>query len=112
MISTTQLFKCLADDTRLMSTLLIFKQGELCVCELMVALEDSQPKISRHLAQLRSCGILSDRRDKQWVYYSLHPELADWVIAVLEAATVAEHTPLEQASKRLSSMDCRPERCA
>ena len=53
-------FKCLADDTRARMTLLIAREGELCVCELTHALELSQPKISRHLAQLREAGILMD----------------------------------------------------
>lgn len=53
------MFKCLADETRVRATLLIVDQGELCVCELMCALADSQPKISRHLAQLRSSGCSS-----------------------------------------------------
>jgi ArsR family transcriptional regulator, arsenate/arsenite/antimonite-responsive transcriptional repressor len=55
-------FKCLADDTRLKSVLLIAKINEACVCDLMEALELDQPKTSRHLAQLRKCGILADER--------------------------------------------------
>ena len=54
-----QFYKCLADDTRLKAMLLISHQEELCVCELVTALELSQPKVSRHLAQLRQCGLLS-----------------------------------------------------
>ncbi len=52
----TIFFKALADETRLRSLLLILQQGELCVCELTEALALSQPKISRHLAQLRTQG--------------------------------------------------------
>ena len=73
MPSPAEVFKCLADETRVRATLLIVDQGELCVCELMCALADSQPKISRHLAQLRSAGLLLDRRQGQWVYYRLNP---------------------------------------
>jgi len=65
--SPPAIFKCLADATRMRSALLIVQEGELCVCELMCALNDSQPKISRHLAQLRSSGLLLDRRQGQWV---------------------------------------------
>ena len=46
-------FKCLADDTRLKSLMLIATVKEACVCDLMAALELDQPKISRHLAELR-----------------------------------------------------------
>ncbi len=47
------------------------------------ALGESQPKVSRHLAQLRNSGLLADRRQGQWVYYRLHPDLPDWVHELL-----------------------------
>ncbi|MFO5512354.1 metalloregulator ArsR/SmtB family transcription factor, partial [Klebsiella pneumoniae] len=51
-----QLFKNLADETRLGIVLLLKARGELCVCDLCTALAQSQPKISRHLAMLRESG--------------------------------------------------------
>ena len=51
-----QLFGLLADPTRLRSLALIQSEGEVCVCELTFALEESQPKISRHLASMRDAG--------------------------------------------------------
>ncbi len=71
-------FKCLADQTRLDILLMIVKQGERCVCDLTAGLNLSQPKISRHLALLRTAQILQDRRQGQWVYYQLHDDLALW----------------------------------
>lgn len=53
-----QLFKNLADETRLGIVLLLKARGELCVCDLCTALAQSQPKISRHLAMLRESGLL------------------------------------------------------
>src|SRR3546814_21129165 len=82
-LTPTTVFKCLADDNRVRMMLLITREGELCVCELTCALNESQPKVSRHLAQLRTCGLLSDRRPGQWVYYRLPPNLPDWVLQVL-----------------------------
>ena len=58
-------FKCLADQTRLDILMLIVKQGERCVCDLTASLDLSQPKISRHLALLRTNGVLQDRRQGQ-----------------------------------------------
>lgn len=61
-ISPLQLFKTLSDETRLGIVLLLREMGELCVCDLCTALEQSQPKISRHLAMLRKvacCWIAS-----------------------------------------------------
>ncbi len=82
-------FKCLADETRARMTLLIASEGELCVCELTCALDLSQPKISRHLAQLREAGILMDRRQGQWVYYRLNPSLPEWVQMMLKSVVDA-----------------------
>lgn len=79
-------FKCLADDTRLKSLLLIAQAKEACVCDLMQALELDQPKMSRHLAQLRKCGILADERRGKWVFYSLHPNLPLWAKEVILSA--------------------------
>jgi len=107
-ITPTALFKCLADDTRTKITLLIVSQGELCVCELTAALDLNQPKISRHLALLRSAGLLMDRRQGQWVYYRLHPELPAWVTAVLKDVVDANQQWLETETKRLCGMNGRP----
>ena len=76
-------YKCLAEDTRLKSLLLITQVGEACVCDLMAALELDQPKVSRHLAELRKCNILQDERRGKWVYYQLHKQLPDWAKAVI-----------------------------
>ncbi|MCU1715736.1 metalloregulator ArsR/SmtB family transcription factor [Pseudomonas sp. 5P_3.1_Bac2] len=105
----TALFKCLADETRLRIALLIAAEGELCVCELMAALDDSQPKISRHLAQLRACGLLLDRRQGQWVYYRLHPQLAAWVQGILQITLEANEAWIKDNCQALREMR-RPER--
>ncbi|WP_416208213.1 metalloregulator ArsR/SmtB family transcription factor [Halomonas sp.] len=93
-----------------MLTLLIRREGELCVCEMTYALEESQPKVSRHLAQLRNCGLLNDRRDGQWVYYSLSNALPDWISEVLLAAEKGQDERLTLLQKRLDGMGNRPER--
>lgn len=103
-------FKCLSDETRARMTLLITSEGELCVCELTTALELSQPKISRHLSQLRSCAILEDRRQGQWVYYRLHPHLPDWVHEMLQVVLKANQKWLGPDADRLERMRDRPGR--
>nr|WP_314533630.1 metalloregulator ArsR/SmtB family transcription factor [uncultured Pseudomonas sp.] len=110
MITPLELFKSLADETRVRATLLIAQHGELCVCELMCALDDSQPKISRHLAQLRSNGLLLDRRQGQWVYYRLNPDLPGWVRDILQATATANADWLTDNTSRLQNMDGRPVR--
>ncbi|MBM7311579.1 metalloregulator ArsR/SmtB family transcription factor, partial [Citrobacter freundii] len=66
-ITALQLFKNLSDETRLKIVLLLRASGELCVCELCGTLEESQPKISRHLSMLRESGLLIDRREGKWI---------------------------------------------
>ena len=110
MITPPEVFKSLADETRTRATLLIADQGELCVCELMCALDDSQPKISRHLAQLRSNGLLLDRRQGQWVYYRLNPDLPGWVHEILRVTSNANIDWLNQNAVRLRNMEGRPVR--
>ena len=111
MLEPTQLFKCLSDETRLYATLLIFMKDELCVCELMEALGDSQPKISRHLAQLRNCGILNDVRRGHWVFYSIAKSLPDWAKEILDIACKANKKALQAFSKNLKMMKNRPQYC-
>ena len=110
MIRPASFFKCLSDETRLRCMLLLHKVGELCVCELTHALDLSQPKISRHLAQLRQCGLLLDTRKGQWVYYRLNPELENWAIVILDSAASAMDSDddYRQDCSRLQLMEDRP----
>ncbi len=103
-------YKCLADDTRLKSVLLIHWEGELCVCELTEALEVSQPKVSRHLAQLRECGLLKDRREGQWIYYQVSPSLPAWAQTVIGTTAEENQDFINPHYQRLCNMGDRPER--
>lgn len=103
-------YKCLADDTRLRSLMLIYHETELCVCELIVALELSQPKVSRHLAQLRKCGLLVDTKQAQWVYYKINPQLPDWALQVLAISALENKAFLQPNLARLEQMGDRPQR--
>lgn len=83
-------FKVMADPLRLQMMLLIAQRKELCVCDLVVATGMSQPKVSRHLAQLREFGVLADRKDARWVYYRLNPGLPDWMRKIIEVTVNAK----------------------
>ncbi|GAB4302838.1 MAG: metalloregulator ArsR/SmtB family transcription factor [Thiohalomonadaceae bacterium] len=109
-LTTESLFRALADPTRLRCLLLLHSAGELCVCELTHALGEIQPKISRHLAQLREAGIVADRRQGLWVYYRLHPELPAWVQEVLRVTVdgVAGQAPYAADRQALAEMPNRP----
>ena len=112
----TDLFAALSNDTRLRCLVLLMGQGELCVCELTHATGAAQPHVSRHLAQLRELGLVSDRREGLWVYYRIHPELPDWACRVLEATAVGVRgqPPFTADEQTLATMPNRPsaQRCA
>ena len=103
-------FRALADTTRLRCLLLLQREGELCVCELTHALDVAQPKVSRHLAALREAGIVTDRREGQWVHYRINSELPPWAVAVLQATTegVSGQSPFAADRAALAEMPNRP----
>ena len=99
------LFKNLADDTRLKVLLMLAAHGELCVCELTEALDQGQPKISRHLALLKKNRLIEDRRQGQWVYYRLHEKLPAWARDILETTLAENRRLLTPYNRALARMD-------
>ncbi len=65
-------FRALADPTRI-GILERLSGGERCVCELTDALDAAQSRLSFHLGVLKKAGMIQDRREGRWVYYSLVP---------------------------------------
>lgn len=109
-IDANTLFTALSNEIRLRCLLLIQLEGELCVCELIHALDLSQPMISRHLALLRDSGLVNDRRSGQWVYYSINPDLDDWAKNILQATAQAniKQSPFANDRQSLKDMPNRP----
>jgi len=94
----TTLFKAFSDETRLRIFLLLGR-GELCVCQIQVALAMSQAKISRHLTVLRHAGLVTARREGLWMYYSrAAPELSPLHILTGRLARLLENEPDLMAS--------------
>jgi ArsR family transcriptional regulator len=105
-----QFFKSLTDEVRLRCLMLIQYEGELCVCEMMAALDDIQPKVSRNLALLKKNGLLIDRRQGQWMYYRINPDLPAWAKSVLAEVTENNVGFIEDSIRNLNSMGERPNR--
>lgn len=105
-------FSALSDPIRLRSLALLANEGPLCVCELTHALQVTQPKISKHMATLRDAGLVRDRRDAQWVFYSIAHDLPPWVKDAVVAAVkgVAEGELHTEDVERLKKMPVRPPR--
>jgi ArsR family transcriptional regulator, arsenate/arsenite/antimonite-responsive transcriptional repressor len=68
---TVELLSAMSDATRMRLLSLIAHNGEICVCDLIEVTALPQPKVSRHLATLRHAGWVTDRRDGQWMHYSI-----------------------------------------
>lgn len=80
-----ELFQSLADPTRLRLLNLLMQTDQICVCELVDALEVPQYNISRHLHVLTEAGWLDDRRLGKWIYYRISDKLKPYQRSVLEA---------------------------
>jgi ArsR family transcriptional regulator len=66
-------FHALSDPTRL-DIVERLAAGERCVCELTADLDAAQSRLSFHLRTLKDAGLVTDRREGRWAYYSLVPE--------------------------------------
>jgi ArsR family transcriptional regulator len=80
------ILSALAEPTRLEALRMVWDGREHCVCELMRSLGATQSRMSRHMAALKAAGLLTDRRDAQWVRYRRAPALPAEVVALVDAA--------------------------
>jgi len=98
------LIAALSDATRLRIVTLLISEGELCVCELVAALETHQPKVSKHLAILRSNEIITPRRQGQWIHYRINQELPTWATQVIQHLVngCGSRSPFREDLSRLS----------
>ncbi|MFC4216039.1 ArsR/SmtB family transcription factor [Pseudophaeobacter arcticus] len=85
-----EILNALCDSTRRAALSILWSGGEHCVCELMDRLDTGQSRMSRHMKVLREAGLVTDRRDAQWVRYRRNPDIAPEVIAVIRAVLDAE----------------------
>jgi DNA-binding transcriptional ArsR family regulator len=65
-----EIFKAMADPCRL-KILMLLREGELCVCEIMVGLNRPQSTTSHHLSILKDAGLIKERKDGRWSRYRL-----------------------------------------
>lgn len=64
------ILKAMSEETRL-RILKLLQNGELCVCDIVAALNMIQPKVSFHLSVLKEAGFLKDRKQGRWTHYSI-----------------------------------------
>jgi ArsR family transcriptional regulator len=106
-------FQALGDNTRLRLLNLIGDQ-EICVCYFVEILAQGQPKISRHLAYLRSTGIVEARREGKWMHYRIVTPPNRGAAQVLRQtlAWLREDRAMQADRARLSKACCSPAKFA
>jgi len=67
----SRLFHALSDETRV-RILQLLQSGEQCVCDLTDAFQTGQSRLSFHLKVLKDVGLVNDRPEGRWMYYSLN----------------------------------------
>jgi ArsR family transcriptional regulator len=106
-------FQALGDNTRLRLLNLMGEQ-EICVCYFIAILGGPQPKISRHLAYLRSAGIISARREGRWMHYriAMPPHMGAAQILQQTLAWLKEDKGMQADRARLAKACCSPAKYA
>jgi ArsR family transcriptional regulator len=104
-----ELFQALGDRTRV-RLLNLMADGDVCVCFFVEVLDEPQPKISRHLAYLRSAGLVTARREGKWANYTMTPPEHPTVRAAFEAviAALKDDRELQKDRAALARACCSP----
>lgn len=99
-------FKVLSEPVRVRILYLILERGELCVCDIVLALDLSQSVVSRHLAYMRNSGLVSARREGVWMYYQLtgNTGFTGQILGLLQADARHQQEMIRDL-ERLSSVD-------
>ncbi|GFO68669.1 transcriptional regulator [Geomonas limicola] len=107
-----KIFRALSDETRLRILALLLANGELCVCDLTATLQLPQSTVSRHLAYLRKTGLVRDRREGLWMYYSIQrtPGFAEVLLSFLSAHL--QRLPEARADQQRLQGTSESNRCA
>jgi ArsR family transcriptional regulator, arsenate/arsenite/antimonite-responsive transcriptional repressor len=106
-------FQALGDNTRLRLLNLMGEQ-EICVCYFVEILGGPQPKISRHLAYLRSAGIVAARREGKWMHYRVVMPSHIGAAQILKQTLgwLAGEKAMQADRARLSKACCSPAKYA
>src|SRR6202050_5320303 len=106
-------FQALGDSTRLRLLNLMGDQ-EICVCYFVEILDQPQPKISRHLAYLRSAGIVAARREGKWMHYRIVMPTNIGAAQVLKQTLgwLKEEKAMQADRARLTKACCSPSKYA
>lgn len=97
----TSIFKALSDETRL-RIIKLLERGELCVCDIVAALDMVQPKVSFHLGTLKEAGFIKDRKQGKWIHYSLNEKDLFRRMLMVSICEKSDGSLVEEDRKRLA----------
>ena len=101
MLELVAIARTLADPTRV-RIIAALRNGELCVCELVDALNISQSSLSSHLQICRQTGVVTTRKESRWIYYSLSTRYRQLIEKIFsELQIVGSDEQLLRDAKRL-----------
>jgi len=103
MATTLEVLSALSEPTRLAAIGIVWDGGEVCVCELMQRLDVTQSRMSRHMATLKRAGLVTDRRDAQWVRYRRNRDLDPRLVSIVDATLAAVRTENVLSEKRTAA---------
>lgn len=93
-----QVCKLLADKTRL-EIVTILLHNEICICDLVVHFDLSQPAISKHIKRLYDAGMLLEKKQAQWKHYRINPDYPFYALIQQVAKLCPPTTNLLTSSK-------------
>jgi ArsR family transcriptional regulator, arsenate/arsenite/antimonite-responsive transcriptional repressor len=96
----TNIFKALSDETRL-RILKLLEAGELCVCDIVAALDMIQPQVSFHLGVLKKANFLKGRKQGKWMHYKIDDSDLFKRLILLSVLERVSDKGLESDRKRL-----------
>lgn len=108
---TERAFKAIGQASRLRILKVLAQAGEMCVCELQEVLGMNQPAISQHLRVLRESGLVDERKEGLWVFYSVNKEAIDGRLQAFKEfleSPVAIDPEFKDESDRLRSLPSNP----
>ena len=95
-------FKALTDETRL-KIIKLLEQGELCVCDIVAALDMQQSKVSFHLGVLKEAGFIQDRKQGKWTHYRIHDSDVFRRMLILTTLEKVPEDVMSEDKKRLAA---------
>lgn len=103
--------KILSDETRL-RLIMALSEKAFCVCELVELLDETQPKISKHLARLKDLNLVHTNRNNQFIYYELAIKPTHLRAIIDTIKQDLKHYPvLVKDYDRIKAINNRPFKC-